>query len=178
MIGDWKTTVMGMASYPWYNTTWEALLSQTFTVTSTRRGWPCKSLESTNKYCLMPADTRPQLSYSFLLKLQQYQCFYCTKKLDTVGHCKSHPHGYTRDHFFPRSMGNPLTGNMVLSCAKCNRKKDDHMPTPDEVVRFNELWSHIQGGPSIDLSEFFYTQRLINYLCKLVGPPLYRRNII
>ena len=97
---------------------------------------------------------------------------------DPVGHNKKNPHGYTRDHFFPRSWGNTLNGNMVLSCAKCNRKKDSNLPTREEVHLFAELWSHIKGGTSIDLTEFFYTQRLIDYLCKLVGPPLDRRNII
>lgn len=113
-----------------------------------------------------------------MLQLQQHACFYCSKKLDSVGHQKGHPHGYTRDHFFPRSWGNTLDGNMVLSCAKCNRKKDDGMPTREEVRRFAELWSHIKGGPSIDLTEFFYIQRLIDYLEKLVGTPVDRFDLI
>lgn len=126
----------------------------------------------------MSLSSRPQFSYSLILNLQQYSCFYCSKKLDPIGHDKKHPHGYTRDHFFPRSLGNTLNGNMVLSCAKCNRKKDSNLPTREEVHRFSELWSHIKGGTSIDLTEFFYTQRLIDYLCKLVGSPLDSRNII
>lgn len=126
----------------------------------------------------MNPNTRPQFSYALMLQLQQYACFYCSKKLDPVGHDKKNPHGYTRDHFFPRSWGNTLTGNMVLACAKCNRKKDNDLPTREEVIRYAELWSHIKGGTSIDLTEFFYTQRLINYLHKLVGPPIDRRNII
>lgn len=126
----------------------------------------------------MKPNSKPQFSYALMLTLQQYGCFYCGKKLDPVGHSKQNPHGYTRDHFFPRSMGNTLAGNMVLACSKCNRKKDNDLPSPSEVVRFDALWSQIGGGVSMDLSEFFYTQRLINYLNKLVGPPLYRRNII
>lgn len=126
----------------------------------------------------MTKDIRPQFSYSLMLQLQQHACFYCSKKLDSVGHQKGHPHGYTRDHFFPRSWGNTLEGNMVLACAKCNRKKDAGFPTREEVHRFAELWSHIRGGPSIDLTEFFYTQRLINYLEKLLGPRVDRLNQI
>lgn len=121
---------------------------------------------------------KPQFSYALMLGLQQYSCFYCSKKLDPVGHDKQHPHGFTRDHFFPRSWGNKLTGNMVLACAKCNRKKGDDLPSPSEVVRFNTLWSHIDGGTSIDLSDFFAHQHAIEYLTKLVGYRVDRRNII
>ena len=124
------------------------------------------------------SERKPQFSYALMLGLQQYQCFYCSKKLDPVGHCKAHPHGYTRDHFFPKSWGNTLTGNMVLACAKCNRKKDDNLPTREEVHRFHALWSHIDGGTSIDLTEFFYTQRIINYLSKLLGPRVDKYNLI
>ena len=113
-----------------------------------------------------------------MLQLQKHACFYCNKKLDSVRHNKQNPHGYTRDHFFPRSWGNTLTGNIVLSCAKCNRKKNNGIPTREEVHRFAELWSHINGGTSIDLTEFFYIQKAIDYLYKLVGPPVDRRNII
>ncbi len=149
-----------------------------FTVISTLHGLPCTEWGKQNKYWSMNPNTRPQFSYALMLNLQKYACFYCSKKLDPIGHCKVHPHGYTRDHFFPRSWGHTLTGNMVLSCAKCNRKKDSAFPTREEVIRYAELWSHIKGGTSIDLTEFFYTQRLINYLHKLVGPPLDRRIII
>lgn len=113
-----------------------------------------------------------------MLQLQQHACFYCSKKLDSIGHCKAHPHGYTRDHFFPKSWGNTLTGNMVLACAKCNRKKDDGLPTREEVHRFHTLWSHIDGGTSIDLTDFFVTQYWIDFLTKLVGPHVDRPHII
>lgn len=122
---------------------------------------------------------KPQFSYELILKLQQYSCFYCSKKLDPIGfNNKTAKHGFTRDHFFPKSWGNILKGNTVLACDKCNRKKDNDLPTREEVFRFHSLYSHILGGTSIDLTEFFQIQRLIDLLGKYCSPRVDTRNII
>ncbi len=128
----------------------------------------------------MKRDERPQFSYALMLSLQQHTCFYCPKKLDSVGFCKkTAKHGYTRDHFFSQAMGNKhLLGNMVLACDKCNRKKGSGLPTRDEVHKYHHLWSQIRGGPSMDLSEFFEIQRLIDILENICGPRVDTRYII
>lgn len=129
---------------------------------------------------MKPKDTRPQFSYELLMRLQLHSCFYCNKKLDSIGHCqKTAKNGYTRDHFFSQAMGNRMIlGNLVLSCAKCNRRKGSSLPGPDEVKRYHILWSQIKGGPALDLSEFFAIQRLIDITIKLIGYRVDTCNII
>ena len=53
-----------------------------------------------------------------------------------------------------------------MACAKCNRTKNDLLPTTDEILRYHELYTHIKDGTAIDLTEFLYTQRLIDILGK------------
>lgn len=120
-----------------------------------------------------------QLSYSLLLKLQDHACFYCRKLLQDASFCpKTEKHGYTRDHFLPRSMGNNFNGNLVLSCDKCNRKKGSTLPSRDEICRFVSIWNQIKGGPMPELVEFVQTQRVIDKLEKWFGVPVDRKNII
>lgn len=125
-------------------------------------------------------DKRPQFSYELIMRLQLHSCFYCGKKLDSIGHCsKTAKNGYTRDHFFSQAMGNKqILGNLVLSCAKCNRRKGSTLPGPHDVIRYHELWSQIKGGPTVDLTEFFEIQRLIDITIKLIGYRVDTRNII
>ena len=123
--------------------------------------------------------SKPQFSYAVLLDLQNHACFYCNRKLAPIGYCYTTARtGYTRDHFFPRSWGNGLYGNIVLSCRKCNAKKNNLLPTREEIFRFVKLWENIRGGHTLNLEEFFYTQRLIDLCHKLVGPVVDRKNII
>ncbi len=125
--------------------------------------------------------TKRTYSYSLLFELQHDTCFYCSRKLDPIGYNKlidAARNGFTRDHFFPKSWGNTLQGNTVLSCPKCNRKKKDHFPTREEVLRFHRLWSHFREGSSIDLSDFVETQSYIDKLTELVGPRVDTRYII
>lgn len=114
-----------------------------------------------------------------MMQLQNHKCFYCTRTLTNAPFCKDTAKlGYTRDHFFPRSWGYTLSGNTVLSCDKCNRRKGSTLPTREEISRFIKLWEGIKGGPLIDLSEYLVYQKVIDILHKLVGPPVDRKNII
>jgi len=124
-------------------------------------------------------DNPKQFSYELIRKLQRCSCFYCFKPISAVGfNNKTEKLGFTRDHFFPRSWGNGLLGNTVLACDKCNRKKDNDLPTREEVLRFHSLYSHILGGTSIDLTEFLETERLINWLGKFCSPWVDTRHLI
>ena len=119
-----------------------------------------------------------QFSYQLLLDLQHGECFYCSKTLGPVSKTSGVPHGFTRDHFFPRDMGLTFKGNMILSCARCNRKKGNKLPLREEVIRYHHIWSHIPGGCAIDLTDFLFTQQCIDILHNLVGPPVDTRHII
>lgn len=120
----------------------------------------------------------PYYSLPLLYNLQQGRCFYCGTALVQMGWTNEVRKGYTRDHFFPKAMGNTLTRNTVLSCGKCNRKKGDYLPTREEVIRFHELWSQIHGGTIFDLSEFLHTQKLIDILEKIIGVRVDTKTII
>lgn len=84
----------------------------------------------------------------------------------------------TRDHFFPRSMGFTLEGNVVLACRQCNHKKRNSLPSHEEIAKFANIWNQIKGGPCIDLSEFIEYQKAIDFLHGLVGPVVYVKNVI
>ena len=51
--------------------------------------------------------------------------------------------GYTIDHLFPRSLGFTLSGNAVLACRKCNERKGDRPPTPEEIVKAWSLYNQV-----------------------------------
>ena len=66
------------------------------------------------------------------LKYYESKCFYCHEPLDTSTS--------TKDHFFPKSLGHVLAGNMVLACEACNAGKHDDLPCRDLVVAFVTAW--------------------------------------
>jgi 5-methylcytosine-specific restriction endonuclease McrA len=50
------------------------------------------------------------------------RCVYCATCLE--------PESATLDHVYPRAKGGPhVAGNVVVSCAPCNRKKADMLPS-------------------------------------------------
>lgn len=122
---------------------------------------------------------KQQFSYDRLYALQKQSCFYCLKRLDNIGHdSTTAKNGYTRDHFFPRSWGNGLRGNTVLSCAKCNRKKGSTLPSTDEIMKFLHLYEHFNCGTILDFEDFLYTQRLIVSLKRFCNPVVDTRYFI
>ena len=122
---------------------------------------------------------KQQFSYDRLYALQHQSCFYCYKHLDNIGFdSTTAKRGYTRDHFFPRSWGNGLRGNTVLSCDKCNRKKGSMLPNTTEILKFLHLYEHFDCGTILNFEEFLYTQRLINFLGQFCNPCVDTRRII
>ena len=86
-------------------------------------------------------DSRGKFRHStipVIYSTQNCKCFYCNKFLQFK---KYHPRiedkqdGYTIDHLFPRSLGFTLYGNAVIACRRCNEKKGDRPPTPEEIAR-------------------------------------------
>lgn len=68
---------------------------------------------------------------------QNKKCFYCGCEIKKYGTKKGGDKKiYTKDHFFPRSKGNYLKNNKVLSCHECNSNKGDRNPTQDEIKRY------------------------------------------
>ena len=61
----------------------------------------------------------------------QNRCVYCDVTLDENGH-----EGFALDHFRPQEKFSHLKndpGNLVVSCAKCNRNKSSHWPVDVKV---------------------------------------------
>jgi len=84
--------------------------------------------------------------------------------------------GWTRDHLLPFSWGHSLVGNVVLTCAKCNREKGDTPPSYALVQKFTKLYddtfTHFFNKfqhPSV--REFRETQELLDYIASWVGQP-------
>lgn len=75
-----------------------------------------------------------------LMRRQRKKCFYCGKVMNSNLVVGNNSNGYTRDHLFPKSFGNPLVGNKVLSCTRCNTDKGNRCPTKEEVKRFMKLY--------------------------------------
>lgn len=67
-----------------------------------------------------------------LIKAQNQLCFYCHKhmSLDAI----------SKDHFFPKSHGFSLQGNLVLAHSKCNNDKSNRYPTIEEIIRWTMLY--------------------------------------
>lgn len=63
--------------------------------------------------------------------MQKGLCFYCGRPFDR---------DVSKDHFFPRSYGFGLGGNMVYAHTKCNNKKQNRFPSSAEIVRFCEMY--------------------------------------
>lgn len=80
------------------------------------------------------------LKDSILMRRQKRKCFYCGKEIHSGLVTGMNSNGYTRDHLFPKCFGNPLVGNKVLSCTRCNTEKGNRCPTKDEVKRFLRLY--------------------------------------
>lgn len=70
------------------------------------------------------------------------KCFYCSQPIQLVpwSHQGNKPLGYTKDHFFAKSKGFTLKGNMVLACYPCNTEKDARPPTDEEIKKFELLY--------------------------------------
>lgn len=65
-----------------------------------------------------------------ILRTKRAACFYCGKLLDDP----------TRDHFIPESKGGKGGMNIVASCVKCNNRKGDKLPTPEQVKKYLQMW--------------------------------------
>ena len=60
--------------------------------------------------------------------LQGGRCFYCDEPVGTKA---------TFDHVIPLAYGGAdETANIVLAHRRCNQRKGDRLPTPEEVERF------------------------------------------
>lgn len=97
------------------------------------------------------------------------ECFYCKRNFKHLSLEK-----VTRDHLFPESWGQTLTGNMVIACAGCNRGKGDTPPCRDIVVRFIRHWAlHPYKTSFIGelYDEFHRAQALISFLEIIFGEP-------
>lgn len=84
---------------------------------------------------------------TLLYSYQDCKCFYCNKFLRFMNFNPENPdraEGFTIDHLMPKSLGYGLAGNAVLACRKCNEKKNNRLPTIDEVRRANQLY-YIMG---------------------------------
>lgn len=96
-------------------------------------------------------------SVPILYSNQKCKCFYCGKYMKFYSYIPTKPErfdGYTIDHLFPRSLGFTLSGNAVLACRKCNERKGDRPPTPEEIVK---AWS-------------LYNQANIQFTAKIILP--------
>ena len=73
-----------------------------------------------------------------LFVIQKGKCFYCGRPMSlTRGEVVV---GWTADHFFPKSAGNSLNGNIVLCHGICNVDKGEREPTAAEIIRKEELY--------------------------------------
>lgn len=71
----------------------------------------------------------PSADDAALMDVQQGgRCFLCGEPVGVKA---------TYDHLIPRAWGGAdAAGNVVLAHARCNRRKGDRLPTPDEIDRF------------------------------------------
>lgn len=77
-------------------------------------------------------------------------CFYCGEQLTW--------NSKTVDHVIPKSKGGPhRSWNLVISCSRCNQKKDDSDPTPaqlDLILKRKILHeTRVSIGQAIELSK-------------------------
>jgi 5-methylcytosine-specific restriction endonuclease McrA len=85
------------------------------------------------------------VSVRYLYGHQLCRCFYCGRFMTATPYIrKVNPHGFTKDHLFPKSLGFTLSGNTVLSCRPCNHKKENDMPTHAEIKLAMLLYSNMQ----------------------------------
>lgn len=109
---------------------------------------------------------RKQRAKRRLLERSGGTCFYCLGGLtiETM----------TRDHLFPKSKGTVLSGNMVIACAGCNRRKGAQIPCRDIFVRYVLSWAlHPFKTSAIGelYHEFHQEQALISKLSFFFGEP-------
>ena len=72
-----------------------------------------------------------------LAKAQNGLCFYCGEKPR-----QERGRIATMDHFIPHAKGGgDRMDNLVYACQRCDSKKGDRMPTPEEIRRFEDLKS-------------------------------------
>ncbi|HRQ82954.1 MAG TPA: HNH endonuclease, partial [Azospirillaceae bacterium] len=76
-----------------------------------------------------PIAAPPSPDDARLMDVQQGgRCFLCGEPVGAKA---------TYDHLIPRAYGGAdVAGNVVLVHARCNKKKADRLPTPDEIDRF------------------------------------------
>jgi 5-methylcytosine-specific restriction endonuclease McrA len=68
---------------------------------------------------------------NYLLKQQNYRCFYCL--------CPLKYETATFDHWLPKSDGHTASSNIVVACAPCNRRKDRKNPIAFMRSRFKKV---------------------------------------
>lgn len=93
-------------------------------------------------------------TWTTLLVAQERKCFYCGKTLRK----------HTKDHFFPKSWGHTLVGNVVFSCSACNSKKCNHPPTVEEIVRFVELYEFLGWAVPVYCVELVIVYRITKWM--------------
>lgn len=73
---------------------------------------------------------------SALFELQQHKCFYCKREIiDEIGRVEI-------DHVIPKSLAPGFTFeklNLVLTCKRCNHRKNEHNPTIEQDQLLKEL---------------------------------------
>ena len=106
-----------------------------------------------------------------IFKREGGRCYYCNKSLTQLGHIpdgKQVPsHAATLDHVIPKSFGKEFDKpwNLVLSCGKCNRKKDNSYPRfKDFVLAFRRKYQY-------DFYKAWYNESIVQIkrTCSLCG---------
>ena len=74
----------------------------------------------------------PSQEDAALMDVQQGgRCFLCGEPMGAKA---------TYDHLIPRAYGGAdVPGNVALVHARCNKKKGDRLPTPEEIDRFTQM---------------------------------------
>lgn len=91
-------------------------------------------------------------------KQQKKCCFYCGNPMinrQNKGRIPINKTGWTKDHFFPRSLGGGNNwNNMVLACVRCNREKGDRLPTEAEIKKFIDIFPEMLFWMQNNLNRF------------------------
>lgn len=73
-----------------------------------------------------------------LLGIQGWRCFYCRSRLRLEQ--------ATRDHVLPMCRGGTNAENLVAACLRCNSEKGDRLPTDEEMIRCEAIYTAMGFG--------------------------------
>lgn len=85
-----------------------------------------------------------------LWNAQEGRCFHCGHLMSTWPANPNHNNrdvGWSREHFIPKMYLKRMKGeikyNLVLAHAQCNMDRGHRFPTPEEVVKFRQIYKRI-----------------------------------